>query len=179
MHKAHTRSLIRLIDELIGEPLSGIEIGSWKGENLVSLLQYFPKLQMIGVDAWNTGLSRKTMKVTQDEMDAAKAECLSALNPFGTRSKIVVGNSLDAAGFTDLVFDFAFIDACHKYEAVRDDITAWWPKVRVGGLLAGHDYGGMGDKQGRFGVKRAVDEFTSRIGKEVIVRRGHVWGIVK
>lgn len=48
--------------------------------------------------------------------------------------------------------DFAFIDANHTYEHVKADIEAWRPKVRRGGMLAGHDYGEP------CGVKQAVDE---------------------
>ncbi len=36
---------------------------------------------------------------------------------------------------------FVFIDACHTYKAVRSDILAWLPKVKTGGILAGHDIG--------------------------------------
>ena len=39
-------------------------------------------------------------------------------------------------GSTDLVF----IDACHDYEAVMQDIKDWLPIVRSGGILSGHDY---------------------------------------
>ena len=37
-------------------------------------------------------------------------------------------------------FDLVFIDACHDYRDVREDIDAWLPKVRPGGILAGHDW---------------------------------------
>lgn len=33
-----------------------------------------------------------------------------------------------------------FIDGDHSYEACREDILAWHPKVRRGGILAGHDH---------------------------------------
>jgi predicted O-methyltransferase YrrM len=44
-----------------------------------------------------------------------------------------------AKDFLDASCDFVFIDADHSYEAVLRDIDAWWPKVRPGGMLAGHD----------------------------------------
>jgi hypothetical protein len=33
-----------------------------------------------------------------------------------------------------------YIDAEHSYQSVRDDILLWRPKIRKGGILAGHDY---------------------------------------
>jgi len=52
---------------------------------------------------------------------------------------------------------------------VRDDIAAWLPKVRSGGLICGHDYG-----TGFPGVERAVQEMLT--GGEVNVHRGStIW----
>lgn len=47
--------------------------------------------------------------------------------------------------------DLLYIDASHDYGSVRDDIAAWRPLVKPGGLMAGHDYY-------QEGVQRAVNE---------------------
>jgi hypothetical protein len=67
-------------------------------------------------------------------------------------------SSLDAVKkFRDESLDFVFIDASHEYEDVKKDIEAWLPKVKPGGILAGHDY--HGDENDWFpGVKQAVNE---------------------
>ena len=57
--------------------------------------------------------------------------------------------------FADQSVDFCFIDGDHSYNAVCEDLRCWFPKIRPGGLLAGHDYTGPDS----FDVKRAVDEF--------------------
>ena len=45
-----------------------------------------------------------------------------------------------ATSFTDDMIDLVFVDANHSEYAVTADLQAWWPKVKHGGVLAGHDY---------------------------------------
>jgi hypothetical protein len=58
-----------------------------------------------------------------------------------------------AAGFPDKLFDLVYVDADHEYASVREDLVAWKPKVRPGGLIGGHDY-----RTTWPGVDRAVEE---------------------
>lgn len=55
--------------------------------------------------------------------------------------------------FPDNFLGAVFIDGDHDYGPARADIEAWWPKVRPGGYLCGHDYGTTFP-----GVDRAVTE---------------------
>jgi len=41
--------------------------------------------------------------------------------------------------FSDGIADLVFIDADHRYKSVKQDIELWWPKVKEGGILCGHD----------------------------------------
>jgi predicted O-methyltransferase YrrM len=72
--------------------------------------------------------------------------------------------SARAAGFVKSNLDFVFIDASHEYEDVKSDIAVWLPKVRPGGIVAGHDFDGTFP-----GVVRAVTESFS--GRFKIVGR--------
>jgi predicted O-methyltransferase YrrM len=63
-----------------------------------------------------------------------------------------------AQGFDDASLDFVFIDARHTYDAAAEDLAAWWPKVKPGGLIAGHDYTNSP------GVRAAVDQFVAGHG---------------
>ena len=98
----------------------------------------------------------------------------------GRRRHVLVQASPQAArNFADDALDFAFIDGNHLYESVQGDIFAWWPKIRAGGLLAGHDYGVYGDANGKWGVRRAVDEFAAALRCGVDVGRDGVWSVRK
>jgi hypothetical protein len=57
------------------------------------------------------------------------------------RVTICRGFSVQAAKmFGAEELDFIYIDAIHTKEAVLEDMTAWWPKVKQGGWMCGHDY---------------------------------------
>lgn len=51
-------------------------------------------------------------------------------------------------------WDMVYIDGCHTYEAVKEDIENYRPLIKPGGFIAGHDY----FECGTFGVKTAVDD---------------------
>lgn len=67
-----------------------------------------------------------------------------------------IGDSAaEAAKFEDESVDVAYIDDDHSLDGARRSIAAWYPKVRVGGILGGHD-------QEYPGVGTAVREFVER-----------------
>jgi len=45
-----------------------------------------------------------------------------------------------AARFPDGSLDVVWIDADHSYDAVKADLEAWWPKLKVGGWMGGDDW---------------------------------------
>jgi predicted O-methyltransferase YrrM len=77
--------------------------------------------------------------------------------------------SINAAkNFKDSSLDFVYIDGRHDYTGVKEDVEAWYPKLKEGGLFAGHDF--VLDEilqTGDFGVQKGVSEFARLMGKEV------------
>lgn len=53
---------------------------------------------------------------------------------------IVTTSTRAARLFPPGSIDLCFIDADHSYESVTEDLRTWWPRVKPGGTLAGHDY---------------------------------------
>jgi len=78
---------------------------------------------------------------------------LENTEPFKDRRRFLQKSSVKAAkDYKDEFFDYVYIDASHDYENTINDIKVWYPKVKFGGMLAGHDWC-------LEGVSKAVREF--------------------
>ena len=152
----------------------GAEIGILNGDTSHYLLSELPGMTLIGVDAF---LEYDEYNEDRDQNSLSKCEqtARAKLAPFGARSIIMKGFSVEMAKqIPDESLDFVFIDANHEYEFVKDDIKAWYPKVRRQGLFCGHDYRWEG-------VNRAVNEFSqsSEIDGYVSPITSDVWYLIK
>jgi hypothetical protein len=86
--------------------------------------------------------------------------------------RLYLCTSAEAARFFEgAQFDFVYIDADHGYEHAKDDLRMWWPLVKSGGLLAGHDWDIPGDRTfpWRHTVQRAVTEFADQHNQTIYV----------
>jgi hypothetical protein len=54
-----------------------------------------------------------------------------------------------------------------KYEDVKKDILAWYPKIKKGGFITGHDYTTFD------GVKKAVDELIINQGLHYVLEKSY------
>ena len=165
-----------LLIQNIESPMVGAEIGVWRGDSSSTLLRYIKELTLHMIDPWETGGGHTTMPKIIEELKAAKIEAAERTLMYTDRRIIHVQTSEEAAPlFENKSLDFVFIDAEHTYECVKQDINLWYPKVKLGGILSGHDYNGVGDRRGRFGVKKAVDEWASINGLEIQEESSRIW----
>jgi hypothetical protein len=89
------------------------------------------------------------------------------MKPYGERVKILRGLSWRMAQHVpNNSLDLLYIDGDHSFEGVKKDLEAWYPKVKPGGVIAGHDF-----INPAYGVSQAVGEFTNRIAARVFVIR--------
>jgi hypothetical protein len=154
------------------------EVGVREGSHLKTWIEAAPTL-LVGVDLWASDgvLSHNDKGYTQARMDQMFNDlCMwGALIKPANMVKLLRGDSAKMAeAIEDASLDFVYIDADHTYEAVKADIAAWWPKVRVGGTLGGHDYVKRTLPNGvSFGVIQAVTEFAASLGlKEEVWNTG-------
>lgn len=91
------------------------------------------------------------------------------------RARVIKARSTEAVmEIDDRSLDLVFIDADHSYEGCLADIRAWLPKVKPGGWIGGHDYHNP-DPNFRFGVDRAVDEWSAETGRAIETDRNFTW----
>lgn len=144
-----------------------VEIGSWKGKSafcMASLIEEQGKnINFYCVDTW------KGSEEHSIDLDVVNN---SLFDVFQKNTELVKNYikpiqlpSLEAAKqFEDESLDFVFIDAAHDYENVKNDINAWYPKVKKGGTIGGHDYHPTWS-----GVVKAVDEWRYAKNKLISV----------
>ncbi|NEI52711.1 hypothetical protein GR217_34395 [Rhizobium leguminosarum] len=119
------------------------ELGLWKGRTFFHLLDTCPSLSIIGVDAWirrpnNTAPGAETYK--QWNMDGLRAHVTTKAKDYGDRAQILIMETHEAAAHVeDGSLCGLFIDADHSEAGCRRDIELWRPKLKPGGMLAGHD----------------------------------------
>lgn len=136
---------------------AGAEIGVWKGGFSEAMCKALPGLRLRCVDAWGSDPNYHERK-QQASWSKIRSQAEARLRPYAcvidARLSVVA-----AASVPDRSLDFVYIDANHGREAVYADLVSWVPKVRAGGVVAGHDYREFPARP-LIQVKAAVDAFV-------------------
>ena len=136
-----------------------VEIGSWKGRSAAFMaVEINNSGKIIQFDCVDTWLGSSTEKQHCEDADVKNGTLFDAfianIDPIKHLVNPVVADSVSAAKlYQDKSVDFVFIDGDHRYEMVVRDIEAWFPKLKIGGIIAGHDYAWCTD------VRRAVHDY--------------------
>ena len=141
------------------------EVGVWNGDCAKNMLRQVGCYldQYWGIDQWGVLEEEKPRwmgQITQEQWDE-KYLNICKMSTYFPNFHVMRQDSITAATcFPDGYFDMVYIDASHFYQRVLDDIAAWRPKVRPGGILGGHDY--INKREG-MEAKRAVDEVFPKV----------------
>lgn len=148
----------------------GIEIGLSAGHTTKHLFENVEGLTLHGIDPYPEYVDWNGHELTPDKQGGTFKEFLDNtakfqdhITHFRMLSDEVAPNLLDES------YDFIFIDGLHTYEQVLKDCENFYPKIKDGGLFAGHDYHVIE------GVKRAVDEFAATVGATILHTENDVW----
>ncbi|MCC3528786.1 MAG: tetratricopeptide repeat protein [Microcoleus sp. PH2017_22_RUC_O_B] len=154
----------------------GAEIGVAFGGHSEAMLSNTNIELLYGIDSYQHSDSYDDpMNLPQADFDILCETTKNRLAVFGDRFRLIRSNSQQAMGQIDGLLDFVYIDAEHSYQGVWQDLCTWYSKIRVGGLISGHDYGHIAFP----GVKQAIDEFFRRLDWQVNLEGEGVWWVQK
>lgn len=156
-----------------------VEVGCWKGKSLSFLLveaaNSGKRLRIVGVDHFRGSPGQEQVFAEANLADVG-AVCAENCRRSGYPFELLRLSSVEAAPlFVDGSLAFVFIDAGHDGQSVRQDIRAWLPKVRPGGVLAGHDFDCHTDPDVPITVLQMLDRFkvVGRCWWHDVSRDGH------
>ena len=161
LHDLTTRNDIGLVLNAMGARL-GAEIGVAFGENAEQILSTSDLQALILVDPWQyvPGEDPTGYADAIKDWQGCHDYCANKLRRFGDRARMIRATSEEAAkAIPDGALDFIYIDANHMRPMIDNDLRAWWPKLRAGGIFGGHDYHMVDRPDYKCEVKAAVDEF--------------------
>jgi hypothetical protein len=162
------------------------EIGVYQGANALAILGSLPTSTAILVDAWKPATERYRQSgdliparhQTDNEWDGIYQGVLDALAEYNLshRATVLRSNSIEASKtVSDSSLDLVFIDAEHSYEGCLEDIQAWFPKIKPGGWIGGHDYNIK--RFSKWGVAKAVNHYFSMKSLDVTTGHDFTWWV--
>ena len=149
----------------------GAEVGVFKGIFANRLLKNLPGIKTYYcIDPWEHDKEyKKTLRVNSNEMKTTPENAYRAFlrntKSWDHKRVVLRMTSMKALShIEDNSLDWVFLDGNHLYKYVREDMIGWSKKLKVGGLLSGHDYFDKVKhlRKKPFGVARAVRELLPK-----------------
>lgn len=163
----HIQHLVSLKDrdELLKNlPLHGVvaEIGVNEGDFSEKILSLCSPSKLVLIDVWASkryhgGLFEKVKNRFARQLENGQIEIIRDLS-FG-----------GIASVQDNYFHWVYLDTDHTYDTTKRELELLRPKMKPGGIIAGHDYIiGNWNAGYRYGVVEAVREFCILYNWEMV-----------
>lgn len=172
----------------------GAELGVQAGLFAEHALREWPACtEYYLVDIWAQQENYDDMaNVNNEQQNEFFTQTKQRMEPFKDKAKFLRMTTTQAAEkVPDDSLDYVYVDARHDYCGVQEDLRNWWPKLRRGGIFAGHDYLTadspavvdskqdwslcMDGTRNRGAVKGAVDEFAAAHNLTLTVTCEEMW----
>ena len=167
------RGLVPALKELQGE-LVGVEIGVCHGFTTEYFLKNVPNIErLVGVDHYPSFVDWDGTRLTEERQEESKRRCAERLSQYGAVELVYDKSENFAKTLEDDSLDFVFVDGDHSYDATYKDFECYWPKVKKGGVFAGHDIN-------LSSVDKAIKDFFKDKGvTQINVVENNAWYFVK
>lgn len=156
------KALESVVQRILREGVKVLEIGSWKGMTTAVLARTVENFggYVFAVDNWEgSSTPHHRNQVSKIDVFSAFRQNMEILGLSHLVHPLFMDSLVASTIFADGSLDLVFIDADHRYEHAKQDIEIWLPKIRVGGIICGHDCQEYYTKLGSY--KKIVDSSLS------------------
>ena len=121
----------------------GAEVGTFEGYNALGITRFCAPKKLYCVDPYRkydcvvAGFDGYMSRFTQEQWDELFGR--TQLKLIGKPVEFIRETSVEGAKLIPNELDYVYLDGDHSVEAVIKDLDTWYPKVRSGGLIGGHD----------------------------------------
>lgn len=139
----------------------GVEVGVREGIYSEVLLQTNPGVELYGVDPYIFYETAGNFRMKKQLDTYYKM----AVGRFATYKNytLIKKTSMEAVkDFENESLDFVYIDANHEYSYIFEDIVEWSKKIKVGGIISGHDYRRSKASNTKLDVVYAVNDIVRK-----------------
>lgn len=149
-----------------------VEVGVFKGKNAKNILKNLNVEKIYLIDPYLKYENyKKDSLESYNALDKAKKEAKKRLSKYSKKITWINKFSDDAIKDIPNNIDFIYIDGNHNYKYVKKDIENYFPIIKKGGILAGHDIADSG-------IVKAFCEFITENKLDPIIK-GEDWLIIK
>jgi len=156
----------------------GAEIGVCGGEHVLSLLRTFDIKKLYLIDPYSIyedyDEGRKYYGADQASLIESELAAKKILSDYASKIVWIKDLSENATNLITEQLDFVYIDGNHAKSFVKQDIELFYPLVKSGGVIGGHDFYN-GYQFEHDGVINAVVEWVSKNNKQLKVELADWW----
>jgi hypothetical protein len=179
-HRIFPRPFERLA--LKGENLVGVEIGVYKAQHALSLLKTLSVEKIYLIDPYHLydeyTEGKKHYNEKGKKLNIAEQEAKENLKEFNDKIVWIKDYSSNCLSLIPNNLDFVYIDGNHQSPFIDDDIKNYYPKIKSGGIIGGHDYyNGFCEEHND--VVRVVNNFAYNNNYQLYVELPDWWIIKK
>ncbi len=117
-----------------------VEVGSWKGRSTTCICSGNKDAKVFAVDTWAGSSDERDLTNSLAKKEDIYQTFLNNTKQFSNLTPIRKSSVEAAKDFEDGSVDWIFVDAGHTYLEVKEDVLTWLPKLKIGGIMSGHDF---------------------------------------
>ena len=163
---ASERPMLRSISKILGDNLVIAEVGVYEGEHAKAMLEKLSIKTLYLVDPY-----RPYSESIEKGIGLDKAKKIAKARISSPNVVWIEKTSKEACKEVPNDLDAVYIDAAHDFTNVLTDCKVWYPKIRKGGILGGHDYNNLHKE-----VRSAVDQFCEKLPLKT---KNNDWWVIK